>query len=97
MKSNPNVMHLHNACHGSPYLASGTKRGNVQMIDLPLSATVANSSFTAVVAMSSGASLTHAQPYALVISGPLTPLTGQAHTFTSSAPADDTVRSLFHS
>lgn len=86
-------MYLHNANHGSPYLASGTISGNVQMIDLPLSATVANSTFTVVVSMSnSGASLTHAQPYALVISGQLTPLTGPSHSFTYSAPADDKVR-----
>lgn len=63
------------------------------MIDLPLSATIANSSFIAVVGMSStGASLTLAQPYALVISAQLTALTGPSHSFEYQTPEDDNVR-----
>lgn len=81
-----------NVFSDSPYLASGTISSNVQMIDLPLSATIANSSFVAVVGMSSTGSLTLAQPYALVISAQLTPLTGPSHSFTYQTPVDDNVR-----
>lgn len=57
-----------------------------QVIDLPFGETATNGSYVVSV---SASSLAHPQPYALVISGPLTPLSASPHTPPATVNEDD--------